>query len=103
MQEKSVDVFRSCTAGGRCENATTGFVETHGVGICRGRYAEALCTEWHAWDVENGSQNDPVDGFPSDQLYVVFVVADGGFDLERFEVRNFTEAKSIFLQVIWLD
>ncbi|KAK9813057.1 hypothetical protein WJX72_008207 [[Myrmecia] bisecta] len=80
-------------------NITSGFVETYGVGICRGAYAEALCREWHAWDARNESENDPVDDFPGDQLYVVFVVADGGADLEHFEVRSFKEAKSILLQV----
>jgi len=30
---------------------------------------------------------------------VVFVVADGGVDLEHFELRSLDEAKSILLQV----
>lgn len=80
-------------------NRTAGFVETYGVGICRGRYARALCREWHAWDEQHGSENDPVDAFPADQLFVVFVVADGGADLEHFEVRSAAEARSILLQV----
>ena len=45
------------------------------------------------------SENDPVDFFPEDQLYVVFVFADGGADLERFELRSFEESQSILLQV----
>lgn len=36
------------------------------------------------------------------QLYIVFVVADGGADLEHFELRTLAEAKSILLQVHWL-
>ena len=52
-------------------NATAGFVETHGVGICRGQYAKALTKEWHRWDKQNGSENDPVDIFEGDQLFVV--------------------------------
>ena len=52
-------------------NSTAGFVETHGVGICKGRYAKALCKEWHHWDEHNGSENDPVDIFQKDQLFVV--------------------------------
>ena len=70
------------------------------MGICRGHYAPALLAEWHAWDEQHGSENEPVDAFPGDQLYVVFVVADGGLDLERFEPRSFAEAKSILLQVV---
>ncbi|PRW60889.1 transducin beta 3 isoform A [Chlorella sorokiniana] len=81
-------------------NVTTGFVETYGVGVCRGAYSEALRREWHRWDKENGSENEPVDVFAGleDQLFVVFVVADGGADLEHFELRTFEEVRSILLQ-----
>ncbi len=37
-------------AGVAAVNATTGFMETHGAGVCRGRYARALAREWAAWD-----------------------------------------------------
>ena len=69
------------------------------MGVCRGRYAEALRGEWHAWDTSHGSENEPVDCFEDEQLFVVFVVADGGSDLEHFAVRSFEEARSILLQV----
>ena len=81
------------------DNITKGFVQTHGLGICRGRYAKTLVKEWHRWDHLHASENDAVDAFPGDQLYVVFVFADGGADLERFELRSFEEARSILLQV----
>ena len=81
------------------DNITEGFVQTHGLGICRGRYAKSLIKEWHRWHDLHESENDAVDGFPGDQLYVVFVFADGGADLERFELRSFEEAQSILLQV----
>ena len=81
------------------DNITEGFVQTHGLGICRGRYAKTLVKEWHRWDHLHESENDAVDAFPEDQLYVVFVFADGGADLERFELRSFEEAQSILLQV----
>jgi hypothetical protein len=74
-------------------------METHGAGVCRGRYAAPLAAEWAAWDARNGSENDDVAGFGPGQLYVVFVVADGGADLERFDVRSAAEARSILLQV----
>ncbi|KAA6426763.1 MAG: Serine threonine- kinase haspin [Trebouxia sp. A1-2] len=80
------------------DNITEGFVQTHGLGICRGRYAKSLIKEWHRWHDLHESENDAVDGFPGDQLYVVFVFADGGADLERFELRSFEEAQSILLQ-----
>ena len=74
-------------------------MQTYGVGVCRGGYAPALVREWRAWDKRNGSENDPVDVFGPEQLFVVFVVADGGADLEHFEVHNYEEARSILLQV----
>lgn len=80
-------------------NVTQGFVHTHGLGICRGRYAKTLVKEWHRWDKLHESENDAVDAFPADQLYVVFVFADGGADLEHFKLRSFEEAQSILLQV----
>ncbi len=70
-----------------------------GIGVCRGAYAPALRAEWHAWDARVGSENDPVDNFPANQLYVVYAIANGGTDLEKFELRSFTEARSILLQV----
>ena len=78
---------------------TTCFVDMAGAGVCRGAYAPALLREWHAWDAARGSENEPVDCFGGDQLYVVFVVADGGADLEHFELRSFEEARSVLLQV----
>lgn len=86
-------------AGQAAANATSGFVEMRGIGVCRGLYAPPLLAEWHAWDERVGSENDPVDNFPTDQLYVVYAIADGGTDLEKFELRSFTEARSILLQV----
>ena len=67
--------------------------------MCRGKYSETLVREWHRWDKERTSENDPVDVFGSDQLYCVFVLADGGTDLEHFELRCFDEARSLLLQV----
>ena len=86
-------------AAAPARNATAGFVHTYGVGVCRGAYSGALAREWAAWDAAHGSENDPVDGFSPDQLYVVFVVANGGADLERFEVHSFEEARRSLLQV----
>lgn len=97
-------------------------METHGVGICRGRYAPALREEWHRWDEQHGSENESVDIFGDEQLFVVsahdaaeqrshklirlplktsqvFVVADGGLDLEHFEPQSFAELRSIMMQV----
>lgn len=82
-----------------CANGTSAFVETHGVGVCKGKYAADLVHEWEAWDRKFGSENDHPNAFPQSQLYIVFVVADGGVDLEHFEACSLAEAKSILLQV----
>lgn len=81
------------------ENVTSGFVETHGIGVCKGRYSEKLSKEWQRWNKLYASENEPVDGYGEDQLYVVFVVANGGIDLEAFKPRSFDEIKSILMQV----
>jgi serine/threonine-protein kinase haspin len=80
------------------DNNAAGFVETYGVGVCRGRYAQELKKEWHRWDLIHKSDNDPVDIFPPDQLFVVFVVGDGGIDLEHYQPKTFNEIRSILLQ-----
>lgn len=64
------------SAAPRSPNVTSGFVETFGVGVSRGRYAAALRREWHRWDKQHGSENDAVDMFGRDQL---FVVSGGGW------------------------
>jgi hypothetical protein len=60
-------------AGETLDNVTSGFVETYGVGVCAGAYSPALLAEWHRWDQEHGSENEPVDCFDglADQLFVV--------------------------------
>lgn len=57
--------------GNAFENVTHGFIQAYGVGVCRGQYAEILQQEWHRWDDINGSENEPLDIFDQDQLYVV--------------------------------
>ncbi|KAK9801322.1 hypothetical protein WJX73_003144 [Symbiochloris irregularis] len=83
----------------RSANATSGFVELFGLGLCRGAYSTVLTREWHAWDRAHGSENDPIDHFGGDQLFMVYVTADGGVDLEHVQVHSYEEAVSILLQV----
>ena len=51
------------------------------------------------WDERHTSENDPVGSLPCHQTYAIFLVADGGVDLESFEVRSMAEARSVLLQV----
>lgn len=80
-------------------NVTSGFVETHSVGLCRGTYSQQLVVEWNRWNELHRSENDPVDSYGASQMYAIFVQSNGGVDLESFKPRNFDEVKSILLQV----
>lgn len=62
------------TSAVRSENVTKGFVETHEVKICRGKYAKALSLAWHAWKTEQGSENEDVNKFSSKQLFTVSIL-----------------------------
>ena len=81
-------------------NMTPGFIRMHGMGTCRGRYPDELVGQWEAWDEAHGSENDHVGAFPEEQLYIVFVFENGGRDLERFQLHNFDEVRSLLLQTI---
>jgi hypothetical protein len=50
------------------ENATAGFVELKGVGVCKGLYSRKLEAEWRRWDKEHSSENDAVDCFDDNQV-----------------------------------
>lgn len=80
-------------------NQTTGFVEAYGVGVCRGKYSRSFTSAWKAWDAKHGSENDPPHKLPVSQLFVVFIVADGGNDLEHGTIASFDQARSMLLQV----
>ncbi|KAF6154952.1 hypothetical protein GIB67_018389 [Kingdonia uniflora] len=81
------------------DNACTTFIETIDLRLCEGSYDAALIGAWEDWDVKHGSENDHPIEFPNKQVYVVFVLAHGGKDLESFVLLNFDEARSILIQV----
>ena len=81
------------------ENFCDSFIETHGISVCRGRYAKCLVEAWESWDECHQSENDHVGIFQDDQLYIVFVYSDGGEDLEAFQFRTFDEIRSMLQQV----
>jgi serine/threonine-protein kinase haspin len=81
-------------------NKTPGFIRMHGMGTCRGSYPDELVSQWEAWDEAHGSENDHVGAFSEEQLYIVFVFENGGRDLERFQLHNFDEVRSLLLQTI---
>ncbi|CAN6469630.1 unnamed protein product [Victoria cruziana] len=78
-----------------CKN----FIETKGIRVCQGAYEEFLIRAWQDWDIKHTSENDHPESFPNQQCYVVFILEDGGKDLESFVLKNFNEARSLLIQV----
>ncbi|GMH33792.1 hypothetical protein BSKO_01626 [Bryopsis sp. KO-2023] len=85
---------------GDCQNRTNGLAFTHAVRICQGKYCPELLAEWKRWNDYFNSENDPVDSFSEEQLFIVFLIENAGQQLENFELRNFSEAKSMLLQTV---
>ncbi|XP_020267486.1 serine/threonine-protein kinase haspin homolog [Asparagus officinalis] len=85
--------------GAHAKNLCTGFIETKDFRVCQGDYDADLISAWEDWDAKHGSENDHPKEFPEDQCYIVFVLADGGKDLESFVLLNFDEARSLLAQV----
>ncbi|WOL10231.1 serine/threonine-protein kinase [Canna indica] len=90
--------LRSPRGKTKIENACTGFIETKDVCICQGAYDVSLISAWEDWDTEHGSENDHPKEFTENQCYIVFVLADGGKDLESFVLLNYDEARSLLVQ-----
>ncbi|CAA6653942.1 unnamed protein product [Spirodela intermedia] len=80
------------------ENACSIFIETKDLRVCQGAYGSALINAWEDWDAKHGSENDHPKDFSETQRYIVFVLADGGRDLESFVLFNFDEARSLLVQ-----
>ncbi|KAG6542875.1 hypothetical protein Mapa_015779 [Marchantia paleacea] len=87
-------------ASARLSNFCTNFIETKRIYICQGNYEQELVKAWEDWDAIRASDNDHPMIFPQKQLFVVFVLADGGIDLESFVLFSFSEARSILFQVV---
>ncbi|KAL3689692.1 hypothetical protein R1sor_016001 [Riccia sorocarpa] len=81
-------------------NFCTNFIETKRICICQGSYEQELIKAWEDYDAARASDNDHPMIFPEKQLYVVFVLADGGIDLESFVLSSYSEARSILFQVV---
>ena len=69
------------------QNRTDGFIHMRCAAVAVSRYAPALLNAWNAWDKIHKSENQTPKIFPTHQPYMVFITADGGSDLEHFQVR----------------
>ncbi|KAJ3683895.1 hypothetical protein LUZ60_014122 [Juncus effusus] len=106
IQKKSEEVLEEVLLSltlnnlrGEGNNSCTGFIESKDFKVCKGAYDVALIKAWENWDTENGSENDHPNEFKDDQCYIIFVLADGGKDLESFVLFDYNEARSLLLQV----
>ncbi|KAH7314373.1 hypothetical protein KP509_21G000300 [Ceratopteris richardii] len=88
----------SCDFKGQ-RNVCNNFIETKMVKVCQGLYGRTLINAWEEWNVKHESENDHPSVFPKNQLYMLFVLADGGKDLESFHIASFAVARSILTQV----
>ncbi|KAJ3086377.1 Serine/threonine-protein kinase haspin [Quaeritorhiza haematococci] len=75
------------------------FVKLKSVAICSGPYPKELLNSWDTWDSENESENDRPDILPSDQLYAVLILEDGGNDLEHVLLNTWKQVRSLFAQI----
>ncbi|KAL6657519.1 hypothetical protein ACP70R_005299 [Stipagrostis hirtigluma subsp. patula] len=81
------------------EYSCNGFIETKDFRVCQGPYDPSLIRAWEDYDARRGSENDHPEDFTSEQCYIVFVLADGGTDLESFALVDYNEARSLLVQV----
>lgn len=85
------------------ELRSAGFVEVLSARCVEGRYPPYLCNLWKEYRDNRGTENDdPDEVFGDDQLYVVFELANCGFDLEAYKFKNAEQSYSIFKQVMYL-
>ncbi|CAL5061404.1 unnamed protein product [Urochloa decumbens] len=81
------------------KDSCNGFIETKDFRVCQGPYDPFLINAWEDFDAKRGSENDHPKDFTSEQYYIVFVLADGGTDLESFALVDYNEARSLLVQV----
>ncbi|PWZ38108.1 Serine/threonine-protein kinase haspin [Zea mays] len=80
-------------------NSCNGFIETKDFRVCQGPYDPFLISAWEDYDAKRGSENDHPKEFTREQCYIVFVLADGGTDLESFALVEYNEVHSLLVQV----
>lgn len=91
--------LRSNQADDEKKDSCNGFIETKDFRVCQGPYDPYLISAWEDFDAKRGSENDHPKEFTSEQCYIVFVLADGGTDLESFALVDYNEARSLLVQV----
>jgi len=76
----------SSSSDSTSQNRTDGFIHMRCAAVAVSKYAPSLLAAWNAWDKIHRSENETPKIFPAHQPYMVFITADGGRDLEHFQV-----------------
>lgn len=84
-------------------NSTNAFNEVQQVKCVQGSYPPRLLDLWDLFEEVQGSENDCPEIFPSNQLFIILQLANGGKDLESFVFNNAKQAYSVFEQVIYFS
>lgn len=82
-------------------NSTNSFNEVQQVKCVQGSYPSRLLDLWDLFEEVHGSENDCPEIFPSNQLFIVLQLANGGKDLESYVFNNAKQAYAMFEQVIF--
>ncbi|CAI5449975.1 unnamed protein product [Caenorhabditis angaria] len=82
-------------------NSTPNFITVVDCYMVRGKYPTGLTKAWDMYADMKESLNDRPAGYSTDkQLYIAFVTANGGSDLESFIVSTENEVRSILCQLM---
>jgi hypothetical protein len=82
------------------QNLTDGFIHLRCAAVAVSEYAPSLLAAWNAWDKIHRSENETPKIFPAHQPYMVFITADGGCDLEHFQVMRVFRRVRVFIVVV---
>ncbi|KAH3686248.1 hypothetical protein WICPIJ_002776, partial [Wickerhamomyces pijperi] len=68
--------------------------------VVRGPMPAELVQLWDDYNMQHGCESSRPDEYPKTQLHLIFRLEYGGLDLEHFEVKNWTQAMDIFVQLV---
>ncbi|KAG8318652.1 Serine/threonine-protein kinase haspin [Homalodisca vitripennis] len=83
------------------EYSTDGFCELKNKFVLQGEYPKTFKDMWCEYDRLKKSENDNVDMFESDQLYVALELEHAGVPLESCRLPSAKQAYFLFLQVVF--
>eukprot|EP00127_Corallochytrium_limacisporum_P006217 Clim_evm34s221 gene=Clim_evmTU34s221 len=82
----------------RLEGATPNFVKCVHVALCRGRYPKELLRAWDDYADRKETDSERPDHLKESQFYALFILENGGTDLEHFELEHEGAAWAALLQ-----